>query len=68
LVAFGIELGPLDLQPGTLTTRPQRWLLQSFGRIRAQYLHTDIKQLPTDRLYLAIAFPFKCNSEAFTKM
>jgi hypothetical protein len=25
VVPPGIEPGPLDLQPGTLTTRPQRW-------------------------------------------
>jgi hypothetical protein len=25
VVAPGIEPGPLDLKPGTVTTRPQRW-------------------------------------------
>jgi hypothetical protein len=27
VVAPGIEPGPLDLQPGTLATRPQRWAI-----------------------------------------
>jgi hypothetical protein len=35
LIASGIEPGPLDLQPGTLTTRPQRrstWLINQSSK------------------------------------
>jgi hypothetical protein len=34
LVQPGIEPGPLDLQPGTLTARPQRWTTEMSTRNR----------------------------------
>jgi hypothetical protein len=38
ITAPGIEPGPLDLQPGTLTNRPQRWssILQRKTKFRTE--------------------------------
>jgi hypothetical protein len=42
MVAPGIELGPLDLQPETLTTRPQR---QSRPRWKLKFIFKDWVEL-----------------------
>jgi hypothetical protein len=47
LVAPGIEPGPLDLYPGTLTTRPQRRCMDIITNIK---FHTSISQDINDTL------------------
>jgi hypothetical protein len=60
LVAPGIETGPLDLQPGTLTTRPQR-------RSILFYI-TYINSLPLVILHhLLNVFVQLANKRGFTK-